>query len=566
MRIQILEKIIFFFLILIALALAYTQIIRGGYYHGQSLDNRIRVVSIDAPRGRILDRNGVVLADNRPTFNINIIPQDIEDADTLFTFLGRVLNKEPKALRRIFNRRRFTPFDPVVIVQDIDRQSMITVEENRFRYPGLVTQDSFERLYPFHETGAHAVGYVGKIDQAQADVLGEYGYTPLTVVGKTGAEEFYETLLEGTAGGRQIEVNNRGQEVRILGLKQPVKGKDIGLTLDQRLQATASRLLGGRPGSIVVMDINNGDVLSLVSSPQFDPNAFNDRTLNNRISEYIRNPLSPLLNRAISAQFPPGSVFKIPVALAAMERGIVKRTSTFFCPGYYMIGKARFGCTHEHREEDLEQGLAHSCNVYFYHVGQMITAPIIGKYAEAFGLARRTGIDLPFEARGNLHYKKTPWYPGDTLNFSIGQGDTLSTPMQLTVLLAAIAQKGIILKPRVLHSIDGKILPQPDLSKRPRVRLGKETWDVVQDGLRQTVSDPQGTAHLLEGVPGVTVWGKTGTAQTGKLGDHAWFAGYLHSAKNALAFCVFLEHGGSSANAVAMTRDLLESMRQDGVI
>lgn len=569
MRVQVLEKIIFLFLGLIVAALVYMQLVRGDYYRGLSVNNRIRVLPIDAPRGRILDRNGTVLADNRPSFNIAVIPQDVEDADALFAFLGRVLKKDPQALQRTFTRRRVTPFEPVIIGEDVDRKDMITAQENRFQYPGLVTQESFQRLYPLREAAAHLVGYVGRVDPAEAQMLQEYGYTPLSLVGKNGAERFYENVVEGVPGGRQIEVNSRGQEVRLLGLKDPVKGKDIALTIDARIQSAAMQLFDGRPGAAVVLDLSDGDVLALVSSPSFDPNVFTDRSRHDGIEAYIRSPASPLLDRAIAGQYPPGSVFKIPVALAAIERHKVTTDTTVDCPGYYMLGSARFGCAHVHGHVDFTQAIARSCNVFFYRTGQMVTAPIIGAYARAFGLGRPAGIDLPFEARGQLvlpGQKQYGWHTGDTLNLSIGQGDTLATPLQLAVLAAAVANDGIILRPRVLKILNGKTQPQPDLSKRPIVRLRDATWRAVQNGMRMAIEDEEGTAHVLAGLKGMTVWGKTGTAQAGSKGNHAWFVGYARSARGNWAFCVFLEHGGASANAVMLARDLLERMQAQGAI
>ncbi len=569
MRLNILHNLIFIFLGLIVAALVYMQVIHGEHYRRQSVNNRVRVVSIEAPRGRILDRDGAVLADNRSSFNVAVIPQDIEDKDALFNFLSGELKKSPDALKKIFARRRLTPFDPVIIAEDVDKRTVITIEENRFLYPGLVIEQGFERFYPFHEAGGHVVGYVGKIDPVEVEVMQEYGYTPLSLVGKNGVEKFYGAVLEGEAGGRQIEVNSRGQEVRLLGLKESARGKDIALTVDQRVQSAAAELLGERRGSVVVMDLSNGDVLALVSAPAFDPNVFTDRSQQDKLIGYTRNALSPLINRAISGQYPPGSVFKIPVALAAIERHKITPGTTFDCPGYYMLGQARFGCAHVHGREDLVEAIAHSCNVYFFHIGQMVTAPIIGAYAKAFGFGRPTGIDLPFEAKGKLvlpREKKGGWFTGNTLNLSIGQGDTLATPMQVTLMVAAVANDGIILQPRILKSIDGDVLAAPDLSKRPLIRLRDATWRIVQKGMREVVEDPEGTGSLLRDLKGVTIWAKTGTAQSGKAENHAWFAGYLRSPKNNLAFCVFLEHGGSSANAVSLTHELLLRMQSLDII
>jgi len=237
-------------------------------------------------------------------------------------------------------------------------------------------------------------------------------------------EKYYEDQLQGTPGGRQIEVNSRGQEVRLLGTKEPKNGKDIVLTLDQRVQSAAAGLLDNRRGSVVVMDLRNGDVLAMVSSPSFDPNVFTDKSRSAGIEAYMRSPDGVFQNRAIAGQYPPGSVFKVPVALAALERRKITPETAFDCPGFYMLGGARFGCAHVHGREDLLQAIAHSCNVYFFHAGQLASARLIGAYARAFGLTRPTGIDLPFEAAGSLVLpgaKKDGWFGGDTLNLSIGR-------------------------------------------------------------------------------------------------------------------------------------------------
>ncbi len=571
MRLTVLRNSLFFCFGFIILALVYMQVIRGEYFHELSIHNRIRVVPAGTPRGRILDRNGAVLADNRRTFNVAVIPQDVDDARSLFQFLGDILKKPPEKLLDIFNlnRHRLRPFDPVPLAQAVDRHTVIAIEENKFQYPGVVIEESFQRFYPNHEIGSHVLGYVGPIAPVEAQLWREYGYSVFSLVGRTGVEQYYEPLLQGLPGGNQIEVNNRGQEVRLLGTKESAQGKDIVLTIDQRVQMEAAQLLGNDRGSVVVMDMDSGDVLALASSPSYDPNAFTNRKEQGKIEAYMANAQKPLFNRAISGQFPPGSVFKIPVALAGLERQKIDPETTFDCPGFLMLGQSRFGCAHVHGAENLRGAIAHSCNVYFYHTGQLVTAPIIGAFARALGLNRPTGIDLPSEAKGNLVVPSPTrrWYTGNTLNLAIGQGDTLNTPLQLTVMMAAVANDGILLQPRVLRAVDGTEMVRQDLSKRPRVRLREKTWSVVRDGLRQAVREPQGTAYLLHDLAGMDIWGKTGTAQAAKgENHHAWFVGYARSSKKNLAFCIFLEHGGTSINAVALTRNLLQRIQLLGII
>ena len=570
MRLNLIQTIIFLFLGLIICGLFYMQIIHGGYYHLLSMNNRIRVVPIDGPRGKIYDRNGVILADNHMVFHVGVIPQDVEDKGILFAYLGQVLGKDPEYLLRQFEIKKTAPFAPVVFPQNITRELAVKIEEEKFIYPGLIVQQGYERFYPFSEAGAHVLGYVGRISEDEIGDNQRYGYTPLSFVGKTGVEECYDAFLQGQPGGRQVEVDSRGTQVRLLGLKDPVVGSDIVLTIDQRVQNAAQDLLSGYRGGIVVMDLSNGDLISLVSSPSYDPNAFSDKNKSDKLTSYFNDPYTPLLNRTVSGLYPPGSVFKIPLALAAIQLHKITPSTTYDCPGYMMIGKRKFGCSHVHGVQDLRAALAHSCNVYFFHVGQLVTAPIIGAFAKAFGLNRRTGVDLPFEAKGKLVYgpsAERPWYTGDVLNLSIGQGYTLTTPLELTVMMGAVANDGVVLQPRVVQSVGGEDLPLMDFSKRPLVRLRHETWTVVQDGLKEVVQDPEGTGRDLSVVPDLVIYGKTGTAQSihGKP-NHAWFVGYTRSPKAGIAFCVFLEYGGSSENAVKISRDLLLKLQSLEII
>ena len=570
MRLNFIQSIIFLFLGLIIGGLVFMQIIHGDYYRRQSMNNRIRVVPIDGPRGRVLDRNGVILADNRVVYHVAVVSQDVSDKNALFDYLGGVLSRDPVLLERQFQRKITAPFAPVILVQDISRELAVKIEEEKFIYPGLIVQQGFERYYPFNEGGAHVLGYVGKIDEDEVQDSQQYGYSPLTFVGKTGVEKRYDAFLQGEPGGRQIEVDSRGAQVRLLGLKDPLAGKEVVLTVDQRLQSAAQEMLKGYKGGIAVMDLSNGDLIALVSSPSYDPNAFSDKSKNENISSYLNDPSTPLINRVVSGQYPPGSVFKVPVALAAIQLHKITPDTTFDCPGYMMVGQRKFGCSHVHGVQDLKNALAHSCNVYFFHVGELVTPPIIGAFAKAFGLARRSGVDLPFEAKGNVVTKAPAggsWYTGDVLNLSIGQGYTLTTPLQLTVMMAAVANNGIILRPRVVKSVGGIDTPLLEYSKRPLIRLRDQTWEVVQDGLRAVVDDPQGTGHDLKGISGLEIYGKTGTAQSvhGKP-NQSWFVGYTGSSKMRIAFCVFLEYGGSSENSVKIAHDLLLKLQSLQII
>ena len=277
-----------------------------------------------------------------------------------------------------------------------------------------------------------------------------------------------------------------------------------------------------------------------------------------------------MLNRTVSGLYPPGSVFKIPVALAAIQHYKIVPSTTFDCPGFMMVGNRKFGCSHVHGVQDLKGAIARSCNVYFFHVGLLVKPKIIGAFAKAFGLGRPTGIDLPFESKGKIVTGASgdiSWYTGDVLNLSIGQGYTLVTPLQLTVMMAAVANNGVMLRPRVVAQVGGVMTPVMEFSKRPLIRLRDQTWDIVQQGLKAVVDDPQGTGHDLKGIAGLDIYGKTGTAQSlrGKP-NHAWFIGYIRTSRGAIAFCVFLENGGSSENSVKIAHDLILKLQSLKII
>lgn len=567
MRLKIYHLITACAFLFILSGLFYIQIMKGKYYYRLSTNNRIRVMALDSYRGKIFDRNGVVLADNRSAYKIMVVPQEISDKDELFDFIHKVTKVSKERLLKTYQLRRFAPFAPVEILENVKKESAIILEENRYRYPGLIVQEVFRRTYPQKDIAAHLTGYVGKISREESLKLSEYGYQPRKVTGKVGIEKFYDEFLGGTNGGMQIEVDSRGEQVRLLSLKDPVPGKDIHLSIDIELQRYSAELMDDHIGSIVVMDTHTGEVLSMVSSPSYDPNAFVRDDMQKELQQILRSRYSPILNRAVKGAYPPGSVFKIPVALAALDTRAINANTVFHCPGYYEIANQKFGCLHSHGGQNLIEAIAHSCNVYFYHLGIKLGADVMHKYASKFGLGEKTNIDLPFETAGNLPLRRKElaarrqWYTGDSLNFAIGQGRILTTPLQLTVMMAAIARDGEKVRPQLMKGVGGKL----DVSKPviEKVGIDPKALRAVQQGMRAVVETYSGTAHVLD-LKGVYVAGKTGTAQSfGERDSHAWFAGYARGEHKELAFCVFIEHGGSSQNANLIARQLLMKMQED---
>ncbi len=570
MRIRILKIIIVILFLITALDLVYHQVLKGWYFYQLSISNHIRIVPLLGKRGRILDRNGVVLADNRISFNVTITPQDIQNGEELFTFLSHVLQIDKKELLRRYQQKKFAPFAPVVVAEDIPRELAFMIAENKFRFPSLSIEEELVRYYLYEESNAHVLGYVGKINQPKIERLKDYGYTTQSIVGYSGVEEYYDAYLKGGDGGLQIEVNSRGQQVRLLGFKQPQQGEEITLTIDNRIQQIAADVLKDTPGTVVVLDRDNGEVLAMSNSPSFDPNLFVSARESNQAVLLFSDPGSPLLNRAIKGQFPPGSVFKVPLAIGALYTGKIVPSTSFICPGYYQLGRRQFRCSHVHGIQELHTAIVHSCNVYFGNVGLLMGPDRINKYARIFGLGRLTDIDLPYEELGFIpgrHHRKggqRQWYNGDTLNFSVGQGEVLVTPLQLVRMMVAVAEDGKMVQPHVLKTIGSKRVEQYFLPKY--IDIDKKVFNIVQTALQSVVSDPTGTAHILN-IDGIPVAGKTGTAQTsGEKKNHAWFIGYTQTEKMKIAFGVFLEHSGSSYYACQVARELLLRMQAEHIL
>lgn len=570
MRLKIFYIIVIILFSAILAGLAYTQIIRGHEYYLLSKNNSVRVVPLEGRRGRILDRNGLAVADNRVSFDVLVSPQEIQDQGRLFNYLSQTLQIRSEKLLKVYQKEKTASFIPVVLIEDVERDAAIVLEENRFRFPGLLIRANSRRYYPYPHANAHLLGYVGKINRSKITQMKDYGYTAEDITGYSGIEEYYDKYLRSEAGGLQVEVNSRGQQVRVLGLKESEKGQDIRLTIDNRIQTKARQLLEGKSGAVVVMDVDTGEILGMVSSPSFDPNDFVRGQLSSGIVTLLNDPSAPLLNRAISGRYPPGSVFKIAVAVAALEANKINPQTTFICPGFYLLGERSFSCSHTHGPQNLIEAIMQSCNVYFFHAGLLAGADLIAKYARLLGLGGLLHIDLPSEARGFIpdrtqrkDSRNSGWYSGDTLNLSIGQGEVLTTPIQLASLMATIASNGRRVEPHLIKSIASTTVIYKPL---PALPIRKKTFDAIKAGLKAAVDDERGTAHLLA-ADDLTVFGKTGTAQTsGGQSPHAWFAGYCPAPKSNIAICVFLAYGGSSYNACLITRDLLLHMQEEKIL
>jgi penicillin-binding protein 2 len=568
MRIQVIRNIIIALFLFIAFDLFYLQVIRGGYFHRLGQNNSIRVIPFEGRRGRILDRESRILVDSEKSFHAVIIPQDLGKDRSVFYFLSTVLNEDAGAIEKRYLKGRLTPFSPVTVAAGISRQQAIKIEESTYRYPGLVVLEKYRRNYICDESCAHVLGYVGKADPFKMQRIAEYGFSAEEFVGYSGVEEAFDDTLRGAPGGRQIEVDSRGRQVRLLSMRDPSDGEDLVLTIDRSIQRASYAALAGRRGAVVVLDPDNGEVLALVSAPSFDPNAFADRDKRNLVAGYLQDRSSPLLNRAISASFPPGSVFKSSVAAGGLEERKIKPSTVFNCPGYFTVGNRVFRSPHAWGDQDLIQAMGHSANEYFFRVGLMLGPDLIARYAKGFGLGEKTGIDLPYEARGHIPQgtEFLRWFKGDTANLAIGQGSILVTPLQLARELSVIANEGRFVTPHIVKTIGG-VEACTVCHASPRfISLRKDVWADLKQALYAPVQMDTGTAHILE-LEGMDTFGKTGTAQA-RAGqeDHAWFAGVTTTSKRRIAYCVLLEHGGSSANACLVIKEILLSLQEQGLL
>lgn len=572
--------------VVLFLRLFYLQVIEREEYRRLSENNSIRLQSIKPPRGLIFDRRGELLVDNRPSFDLSII---IKDAKPLEATLGRLSNFLEAPFEdlqsKISRNKGFSAYTPILLKQDIGRDALAHVEVHKFDLPGVGVNVEARRHYINPNSAAHLIGYLSEIN-AEELKSGKYPENRGgDFIGRFGVEKTYEGYLQGRRGGRQVEVNATGQVVRVIQTVEATPGHNILLTIDSRLQQKAEELLHGHAGAVIAMDPENGEILALASNPSFDQNDFVSGMSREKWEALVSNPQRPLENKAIQGEYPPASTYKIVTALAVLEEGLIDEDTTFFCPGYYQFGDREFRCWKEggHGTVDVVKALAESCDVFFYQTGLKLGVDRLAWYAKAFGLGVPTAIDLDNEANGLIptaSWKKgrtgIEWQRGETLSVAIGQGYNLTTPLQMLVLTAAVANGGTLYRPLILKRIEtaeGTVVLNGDLQTRGKLPVSRRTLDIVRKGLWEVVNAPGGTARNTQ-IPGVEVSGKTGTAQVvGRKPDdaadkkkepavkpHAWFVAYAPSRNPQIAAVVIVEHGeGGASMAAPIAREVLKT-------
>jgi penicillin-binding protein 2 len=568
MRARIFSVCIAAILIFLGLTLFKMQVIQGGHYRDMSDKNCIRLIPQVGMRGNILDRNGVCIVNSVLSYDVVVLPQDSTRMEQILAFISRITGSSLDQLRKNYRKNYLSPSMPVPVIKNIDRQKASALEEMKIDIDTLIVQQTPVRYYPYGRLASHVVGYLSEIDHWRLTKLQDYGYKTKDIVGFGGIEEKYDYYLRQEDGGTSVEVDHQGRFTRVLGVRPPLKGKDIQLTIDWRVQKIAEDALEDRKGAVVILAPDTGEVIACASGPGFDPSIFVNKS-HAAMGSIMNDPNAPLMNRAITGTYPPGSVFKLVGASAGLETNKITPSTTYHCPGSLQVGSRAFKCWSTHGDQDLIQGIAHSCDVYFYSVGLALGGQNIHDYALKFGMGKPTGIELPYESSGSVPnpfwkrmYKFQKWYDGDTANLVIGQGELLTSPLQLCRLMSVFANGGKLVTPYIIKGIDGQDV-RTSHQKISSMRLRPNTVDKVRAGLREVVT--AGTANVLADSP-VSVAGKTGTAQTSDEKTHAWFSGFFPFEKPRYAICVFLERGGHGYSAVVVSKNIIEAMAQEGLI
>lgn len=543
-------------------------------------NNRIHVRALPPARGLIYDRNGVLLADNRAGFTLSVVVERtgdlnkfLADADALLHFSDDELERFDKLAKRRH------PYDSIPLRYNLSEVEQAVIAVNEHRLPGVDVSAQLIRHYPLAEQLAHVVGYTGRINESELKRLDPRRYSGTYMVGKTGLENYYEDQLLGEVGYEYVETNAKGRVMRVLERIDPVPGADLHLNLDSRLQKIAIDALGTERGAIVAIDTVTGGVLALASMPSFDPNLFVTGISSKAYKALTDSPAQPLFDRALRGQYPPGSTVKPVFGLAALDAGIVGLGYRVYDPGFYQLENEKRKYRDWKRgghgsKVGLYDAIVQSCDVFFYSIGFRAGIDVLHDYAVRFGFGNKTGIDLPSEATGLMpsrDWKRgvrgLAWYPGDTVNVSIGQGFMLATPLQLAVAASRLATRGEVRAPKLVNTVGNQM--RAEVSEMGRIEIPKRYWDFVLDAMTGVVRDAQGTARRAIGNIDYTMAGKTGTAQVvgikqdekydaSKLvkvqRDHALFIAFAPVEKPRIALGIIVEngeHGSSTAAPVA---------------
>ncbi|KAB8033142.1 penicillin-binding protein 2 [Fluviispira multicolorata] len=576
----------------------YLQIIKGSDFSVASARNRVREITRPAPRGLVYDRQSRILLSNRLFFDLIVIPQYLQNKGKTLSIVSDLFHIPVNQIERKLVESQANPkFVPVRIKRNLSLHEVATLESNKFFLPGVDVDSAPRRDYLGNES-AHLFGYLGEVTSKELDILNSqvsnYQYRVGSIIGKAGIERKYERYLRGGEGREALLVDALGRlqpdsssDISINLSRAAQRGNDVYLTIDSELQAVATEAFRNKNGSVCAIDPRNGEILVYLSNPNYKLSMYQDGLTMEDWQTLRANPFKPLLDKVTGGAYPPGSTFKIMVAIAALEEGVITPDRKYNCPGFFVLGNGRWKCWKHtgHGSVNLENALKLSCDVFFYNIGNLLGIDRISKWGRLFGLGERTGLDLNMELPGispstewKLRTKGLPWLSGDTINASIGQGFNLCTPIQILNAFAAMGNGGKLYKPHFLKKIvdnQGKIIFEERQTLIREIKLNPANIAVIKKGLYEVVHSAEGTAKKAR-VPGFTVSGKTGTAQTSALKftkgvnqediafralDHAWFASYSPSDVPEIAVVVFSEYdgGGGGANAAPIAQQIIEA-------
>ncbi|EGQ9882988.1 MULTISPECIES: penicillin-binding protein 2 [Vibrio] len=571
-------------------------------YKTRSNDNRIKVVPIAPNRGLIYDRNGVLLAENRPVFDLEITPEKVKNMDATITQLQTLFEITPEQIERFHRERKRTRrFKSVPILSQLTEKQVAVFSVNQYRFPGVEVSGTLKRYYPYGEILTHVIGYVSRINDRDMQRLSDEGkeanYQATRDIGKLGIEKFYEDMLHGTAGYQEVEVNSRGRVIRTLKFVPPVPGKDIVLNIDIKLQTYVHQLLDGRRGSAIVLDPKDNGILAMVSSPSYDPNAFVHGISGKGYSDLLNDKNRPLVNRSTLGIYPPASTVKPFIAVSALQEGVVTPNTTRNDPGYWRIPNSdtrpfrdwlRWG----HGRVNLVQSIEESVDTFFYQIAYDLGIDRLSNWMSMFGFGDYTGIDIFEESKANMPTRdwkmsrhKTPWYKGDTIPVGIGQGYWTATPMQLAKATSVLVNEGNVTAPHLLRAtiengeaFDNRVLSDY-VTYPPIQNVPDKYWNLAKEGMRLVNHGKKGTARRsFTGMSYMTA-GKSGTAQVFGLAedqeynadelaehlrDHALFTGFAPFDDPKIIVTIVLENaGGGSSNGAPVARRIFDKVLLD---
>ena len=583
-RILVCITIVCVLLLILIFRLVFLQISQHDLYKTLSLNNQVRIVPITPPRGLIYDRNGVLLAENVPAFSLEITPERTHDIEQTLNAIDKIMPITEAERKRFYKQLKYKRrYQGIPIRVKLTEEEVAKFSVEKHHIPGVDIVAWLIRHYPFGDHFAHALGYIGPISEKDLKEIDTTNYHGTYYIGKTGLEKFYEKTLHGKTGYQHIEADAKGRTIRVLNRISPVPGSNLHLSIDSRLQKIAIEALQDLKGAIVAIEPKTGEVLALVSTPSFDPNLFIQGINANTYHDLQNAPDRPLFNRAIKGQYPPGSILKPAVGLQALELGIIDIQSRIFDPGWYQInGTGRlyrdwiyFSKHHGHGWVDFAKAMSQSCDTYYYMLAPKLGIKHLYDIYTRFGLGKPTHVDIPGEASGlvpSVQWKKKTyneaWYPGDTLNVIIGQGRVLATPMQMAQMAAILANKGKLIKPKLVHAIHAAhtdTLTKQPVEETLAVNVQQEkNWDIVIDAMQKVVHIPGGTAYRISKGLSYRIAGKTGTAQVFSLKqnekyevnklkthlrDHSWFIAFAPVDVPQIAIAVIIENKHTTAAA-----------------